>query len=294
MMMKSKRQKSSIKWPKISPLSVAGFLSCLILLYKMPAWQQDTDINAMFQPTLAPEDKSTQAAVVSNRKVLKNAVSVTTAPKTATASITTCSAEDRAYQAKIIKDTEKWRDEDWYFPYGGYWGLWLEEQFLEFWQRTQNGCPIGGRFYVPIYYYLAYRFLSKDELRLIGDYLATLDTDKKYFTILLLSKGMKILGYDPPADLDFLIFAAGGITKAEKTTNVPLPLLIKEQKMSEPPLPKVIFASFAGTFQTHPVRKKLYELYGDKWDFYAPQLNNEIENWQNLMEQSIFCLAPRG
>lgn len=126
--------------------------------------------------------------------------------------------------------------------------------------------------------------------------MATLDMSRKYFTILLLSKGMRSLKYDPPADLDLIIFAAGGITAANNTANVPLPLLIKEQHVSTPRLPKSVYASFAGTLETHPVRERLVELYGDleEWEFYSPQLDNEIENWVVLMEQSIFCLAPRG
>jgi hypothetical protein len=107
---------------------------------------------------------------------------------------------------------------------------------------------------------------------------------------------MHILGYSPPANLDLMIFAAGRITSANITTNVPLPLLIKEQHVSIPRLPKAHQVTFAGSFETHPVRDRLYELYGEleEWEFYAPQLENEIENWELLMDQSIFYLAPRG
>ncbi len=176
-------------------------------------------------------------------------------------------------------------------------GPWVEEQFFNYWRRTNDGCPINGRFYVPIYYNLAYRHLPEEDLTFIGDYLASLDTSKRYFTVLLLSKGMHILGFSPPADLDLMIFAAGGITTANKTTNVPLPLLIEEQHVSIPRVPiSANLISFAGTLETHPVRERLVELYGNlrEWEFHAPQLDNTIENWQLLMEQSTFCLAPRG
>jgi hypothetical protein len=298
--MHMKRQKSSgVKWQKLAPLAVGGFFSCLILLYTVPAWHHDTDIDAMFQPSKAPDIAQRWQAGLENRKVLKNAISLTTtapvtAPTTNPAYGTTCSAEDRAYQAAIIRDTAFWRNKDWIFYYGGYFGPWIEEQYFRFWHSNSDGCPINGRFYIPIYYNLAYRYLPKKMRPLIGDYLATLDTSKKYFTILLLSKGMHILKYDPPADLDLMIFAAGGITTAAKTTNVPVPLLIKEQHMTNPRLPKPVTASFAGTLETHPVRERLVELYVDEFEFYAPELENDIENWNQLMEQSIFCLAPRG
>ncbi|KAL4522466.1 hypothetical protein Ndes2526B_g03410 [Nannochloris sp. 'desiccata'] len=258
----------------------------------MPAWHQDTDLT--FKPSVGSEIPQRAQAGIASRKALHDAIPLTSA--TPDPDPGACSAEDRAYQAAIVADTALWRNKNWGFYYGGFWGPWFEEQFFKFWKNYGDGCPVNGRFYIPIYYNLAYRYLPVEERQLIGDYMATLDMSKQYFTILLLSKGMRILKYDPPAELDLMIFAAGGITSANKTTNVPLPLLIKEQHVRTPRLPKSVFASFAGTLETHTVRERLVELYGDleDWEFYAPQLDNEIENWEVLMEQSVFCLAPRG
>jgi len=316
--MHSKRQKRSVKWVRIAPIALGGLFSCFILLCTMPVWHQNTNLDDMFQPSILPEtgggglsggegggglrsgaSKQAQAGVDS-RKALIDTIPLTNAAPSLLLDLPpdpgACSAEDRAYQAAIVRDTALWRDKDWEYYYGGFWGPWMEEQFFEFWGENGDGCPINGRFYIPIYYNLLYRFLSAEESHLIGDYMATLDTSKKYFTILLLSRGMKILDYDPPADLDLMIFAAGGITAANKTTNVPVPLLIKEQHVSTPRLPKAYYASFAGILETHPVRERLVELYRnlEGWEFYAWELDNMIENWDVLMEQSVFCLAPRG
>jgi hypothetical protein len=292
MAMHTRRQKGSIvKWQKFAPLAVGGLFLCLISFYSMPAWHHYNGIDHVSPPTIAPEVSQGQQAALSSRKDLANSIPlITTAtPTTAPTSGTTCSAEDRAYQDGIVKDTSIWRNKTLSYHYRGYGGPWIEDQFFTFWHNNSDGCPINGRFYLPIYHTLAYKTLSKEETPLIGDYLGTLDTSKKYFTILLTSKGMHILSYEPPADLDLMIFAAGGITTAAKTTNVPVPLLIKEQHMTNPRLPKTVTASFAGSLDTHPIRKQLVELYED--EFY---LVNKEKDWQELMEQSLFCIAPRG
>ena len=210
-----------------------------------------------------------------------------------------CSAEDRATQKAILEETELWRplpDDNWEFTYNGYPGPWIEETFFEHWMNaTKGGCPVGGRFFLPINFNLCHRFCSPEELQELEDYLLrVVDPTKKYFTVLLLDKGIGVLGIAVPKHLDLLIFASGGITKGGNISNVPIPLLKKELSPAKPPLPRDIFASFAGTLETHPLRTELANLYYDVIEFHAPQLGTDIKDWETLMQRSTFCMSPRG
>lgn len=213
--------------------------------------------------------------------------------------LASCSAEDRAAQAAILEVTSLWRplpDDEWEFTYNGYPGPWIEETFYEHWiNATNGGCPVGGRFFLPINFNLCHRFCSPEELQGLEDYLLrVVDPTKKYFTVLLLDKGIGVLGIAVPKHLDLLIFASGGITKGGNITNVPIPLLKQEMAPAKPPLPRDIFASFAGTLETHSLRTELANLYYDTIEFHAPQLGTDISDWQTLMQRSVFCMSPRG
>ena len=206
-----------------------------------------------------------------------------------------CSEEERAAQAALVHSTERFRDPEWQFNYSGYSGPWIEDIFFDYWNRkSQIECPIGGRYYIPIFFNLCYRNGTEEEQKAIGDYLHSLDTSKTYFTVLLLSKGLSLLGFEPPENLDLLIFAAGGISDGGNITNVPIPLLIEEQALEEALPKKEIFASFAGSLITHPLRQELYNLYHRQYRFHSLQLGNGVQNWVALMKQSVFCISPRG
>lgn len=209
-----------------------------------------------------------------------------------------CTADERAYQAAIVADTSRWRNASWSFYYGGYIGPWIEETFFAHYQSladAHGGCPMGGRFYVPIYYNHVYRSLKEPQRLEVGEYLATLDRRRRYFTVLLLSKGLTILGFEVSPGLDLMIFAGGGATAGDNVSNVPIPLLIREQRLDAlPPLPKEVGVSFAGSLETHPVRRELEGMFGHRWRFHSGHLDNQVQNWVALTQQSVFCLAPRG
>lgn len=264
----------------MAPVGLGGLFSCLILLYTMLAQNS----GAIFQSVQSCHNLQHMEEKIS-RNSTNSAFSLASG---------TCSPEDRAYQAQLVQDTKLWRNaSELDYIYAGYKGPWVEQQFFEFWQKTSNGCPINGRFYLPIHYTLARRAIPIQKMALIGKYLTALDTSRKYFTILQIANGLhhRKLSSKPDADLDLMIFAAGGITTAAKTTNVPLPLLIKEQHVSIPRLPKNgAYVYFNGRLETHPIRERLAELYENEWNLKQ----DYNENWVTKMETSVFCLAPRG
>jgi hypothetical protein len=111
----------------------------------------------------------------------------------------------------------------------------------------------------------------------------------KYFTILLLDKGFFVLGITVPIYLDIVIFASGDFTKGDTFTNVPIPLLKEELVLEEPVLERTRFVTFAGSLGTHALRPELVELHKDKFEFLGL-----VENWKDILKESIFCLCPRG
>lgn len=164
--------------------------------------------------------------------------------------------------------------------------------------------------YLPIFWTSFY--VSRNYGENISDlyhYLESLDKSKKYITIVQYASGIFVKNFD----LNLLVFSSGGgglnikeystihninfngLTRSMFFGNIAnfiLPLICK------PTFPflnlnKDIFCSFMGRFDTHPCRFKMKNLL---------ETNNKIkifkstnfENYKNILNKSIFSLAPRG
>jgi hypothetical protein len=124
----------------------------------------------------------------------------------------------------------------------------------------------------------------------LQEYLNGLDKNKKYFTVIQYDDGI-LQNID---DLDIQIFGAGGggkKTVSEKNLGYPIALLCSRSPVINKSRPKGYLFSFVGSIKNHSVRRKLLDLYGDK---FIVKSSTTYENFIDIMERSIFSLCPRG
>ena len=199
-------------------------------------------------------------------------------------------AEVIAYQAQLILATESLRPAQ--HTYAGYSGPWLENQFFQSfintWQVTRT--PLR-RIYVPIAWTDC---LHKGSLREdVQDTLDGLNPIFDYFSVsqLDLAFGHPDLRLELPADLDFILYSAGGPPPGIAHRNsllrvIPVPLLKEEL------VPTGLVKSIAVSSQsslTHPLRREIYSAHWRNFLFLNPG-----DDWKVVLESSEFALAPRG
>lgn len=195
---------------------------------------------------------------------------------------------DKIYQEYLVRETKIWRErEGWTFNYGGYEGPWLSESFYRFWSNTRDRYRASDRYYLPINFNMCHRHCGSEDLQLLEDFfLRKLDPSKKYYTVLLLDKGLFVMGITVPAHLDLVVFSAGDYTHAGNIATVPIPLL-KEELSFDDSMTKQYKISFVGSIRTDPIRAKLFDIEGASIFPYS-------DSWKEIMMQSKFCLCPRG
>lgn len=169
--------------------------------------------------------------------------------------------------------------------YAGYCGPWIEEYFMEYFFTVKTHVD---RLYLPISWTNCHMKCSKDDLNKLRIYMSSLDTSKKYFTVLQIDWGLHhpSLNISLDNDLDLIIFSAGGISHGYKIKNIPIPLL-KENLSPTVGEEKIFKVSFVGSM-THPIRSELFDMYGHVYNF------TKTDNWKKIMQQSTFSLCPRG
>ena len=166
--------------------------------------------------------------------------------------------------------------------------------------------------YIPIFWTSIYTMRnhngSFDDLY---NWLDTLDKTKKYFTIVQNDCGVFVRNFE----LNILIFSAGGgglNIKNDDTVkecyynglkrsifsgnagdyDIPLmclPLLSEQKKQT-----RDIYCSFIGRYDTHWCRFKMAEklMNNKEYKFFEP--TKEIEAYKQILNNSVFTLAPRG
>lgn len=160
---------------------------------------------------------------------------------------------------------------------------------FEYW-LSKNIKPeeiIGDRIYLPIIWTGYYKMNcdygnNKKGIAILQDYLDTLDTSKKYFSICQLDDGI----LNDISHLDIKVFSMAG-----KPMDYCLPLLCQPHGKIESES-RDIFASFIGR-DTHPIRKEIFKLSG-KPKYYISNGNHGMKEYCKILSRSVFALAPRG
>ena len=185
----------------------------------------------------------------------------------------------------------------------------MEEIFFEYFLKNKDKIE-SDYIYIPIFWTSFY--ITRNYAKNIEDlytYLETLDKSKKYFTIVQYASGIFVKNFG----LNLLVFSSGGgglninnnqtvhdiyfnnLTRAMFFGNKGdyiLPLICN------PSFPflnlnKDIFCSFMGRFDTHPCRFKMQNELKQNNKIQMFQSTN-FENYKNILNKSIFSLAPRG
>lgn len=184
----------------------------------------------------------------------------------------------------------------------------MEEIFYEYFIKNKDNI-ITDYIYLPIYWTSFY--VTRNYGKNISDlyvYLDTLDKHQKYFTIVQYACGIFVQNFD----LNLKVFSAGGgglnIKNNEiKTVNYPGAMQFKfcgnigdiiVPLICNPPFPcininKDIYCSFMGRFETHVCRLKMRDALKNNDNVKIVQSTN-FENYKNILNRSVFSLAPRG
>lgn len=170
-------------------------------------------------------------------------------------------------------------------------GKYLEDYFFDFYIKNKEQFDAKGRTLIPVSWTTLYVENTPIDIQ---DYIDQLDPNGAYFTVVQHDDGVR---QRLPANT--LVFEAGGLGNG-----IPIPLVCS-------PLPNVqmndyrpIFCSFVGSL-THPLRKSLYNIYGDlgygfpPYEFSVQQWTqnvntDKLKEFVDITNRSIFAFAPRG
>jgi len=157
----------------------------------------------------------------------------------------------------------------------------FEEWFCENYSGAES-----RRIYLPVMWTSFYKNHNygndKFSLDLLQKFLNTLDTTKKYFTIVQYDDGI----LNDISHLDIQVFSMSGYKGS-----YPLPLICQPHKYVFNN-PRDIFCSFVGR-DTHPIRKKVIEQAGNH-GYYISTVNHSMKDYCSILSRSTFTLAPRG
>lgn len=176
------------------------------------------------------------------------------------------------------------------FPYPPDNTLIFEEWFYE---NFKSADVTEERIYLPIFwtsYYVTHRFgQDKKAMSFLQFFLNTLDTSKKYYTIVQYDDGI----LNDVSHLDLKIFGMGG-----GRIDYPLPLLCQPHNYEFNDLRRNKFASFVGK-KTHPIREELFKIDKEKLlksenKYYILDAKHSLVHYCQIMATSIFSLCPRG
>lgn len=183
----------------------------------------------------------------------------------------------------------------------------MEELFYTYF--TNNKDTIDSELiYLPVFwtsYYVTHGYGQR--INELLNWLESLDTTKQYFTIVQYASGIYLNNFN----LNIKVFSAGGgglNLKSKPITTVAnvdghnnqlycgsqgdfdIPLLCLPQ-FPNLNLNRDIFCSFMGRFDTHPCRVSMRNIMNDKIKCYK---STNFEQYVNLLNRSVFTLAPRG
>jgi len=165
------------------------------------------------------------------------------------------------------------------FPYQQ--GETLEEYAFQYFSTNNVNTEL---IYLPIFWTSYHHFKRENkwkELEIYYNQLLKEYKGSKFFTITQLSKQIPIKGHLA----ECLKFGASGIG------DIPIPLLCQPHTVHKKENPRYKVC-FVGRLDTHNVRQDLFNLYSDRKDFCFDNGNNKL--FRSIMDNSIFCLCPRG
>lgn len=194
------------------------------------------------------------------------------------------------YQERVIAETAIFR------PDGGDVNA-MFPRFYEYWmEQRANGTDMGPRIFITMNIWsCVYNCKNRTDWEM-GPYIHGLDRSYSYFAISGMDKGLHMWGgITPiPADLDILVFHAGGDTRGAR--NIPIPLLPKSEQLDLKGLAKTTVICAAQWNGSHGIRdgvRETWDSWGEQQGFvWAEGLGKE--EYLNLIESSNFTLAPRG
>ena len=164
----------------------------------------------------------------------------------------------------------------------------FEEWFFK--QQTWKNLQ-GGRTYLPVFwtsYYVNNNYgKNQSAIDELQQYINTLPTDKKYYTIVQYDDGI----LNNLSKLDIQVFSMNA-----NETEFPLPL-IGEHLPDEPVYSageRKYLANFIGRGDTHPLRQQMLQVVKDLPGYYVSTINHGTGMYRTFLEQSTFTLCPRG
>jgi hypothetical protein len=187
----------------------------------------------------------------------------------------------------------------------------MEEIIFEILKEKQKQNDIKTEYiYLPIFWTSYYVIQNYGEnIDDLYEFLETLDKSKKYFTIVQYASGIFVKNYN----LNITVFTSGGgglnmknydtiheidfygirrhiFYGSKGTYDIPLMCL---PQFPETPIVKDIFCSFMGRFDTHKCRIDMKQIISnsEKYKLFE-SVNYDV--YKNLINRSIFTLAPRG
>lgn len=163
----------------------------------------------------------------------------------------------------------------------------FEEWFYSTFTADNNK---GERIYLPIFWTSFYvnNGYGKDKAAIsdLQDFIDTLDTTKKYYTIVQYDNGI----LNDVSKLDIKVFAMSG-----NRIDYPLPLICPPHKYLFPGIKKDILCSFVGRTDTHPIRQQMIDMLPkNNPDFYISTVPHTLEEYCKVLARSRYVLAPRG
>ncbi len=159
--------------------------------------------------------------------------------------------------------------------------------FEEWFERNIKGKEMfTERQYLPIFwtsYYVNHNYGNdKKSIRELQSFIDSLDTSKKYFTIVQYDDGI----LNDLSKINCKVFGMGG-----GHWDYPLPLICQPHPYSFT-TQRDIFCNFMGAL-THPIRKQLLP-YVKKAGYLVNTFSIPIQDYCMNLSRSVFTLAPRG
>lgn len=163
--------------------------------------------------------------------------------------------------------------------------LMLEEECFKHFTSTNIETD---RWYLPIMWTTLYQRYSRRldiPYNQIQSFLDTLDKSKKYFTVTIYDDGI----LNNISDLDIKVFSAN----SNNNTYIPVPLTYTFRPVVHSFKKRKYKVCYLG-HETHPIRKKIVDLYSNKQNWYIKNGFDGYTFHDQLMADSDFALCPRG
>lgn len=161
---------------------------------------------------------------------------------------------------------------------------------FEYWlyEGMADSDIIGDRVYLPITFTNFYKNVcnygnNKDGIKILQDFLNTLDTSKKYFCVCQYDDGI----LNDISHLDIKVFSMAGGRK-----DYGLPLICQQHRIKFNN-PRDIFCSFVGRI-TNPVRQKIIDIYSGKTGYFVSTHAHSLPDYCRILSKSVFGLCPAG